>query len=191
MSDVTLQELRIRLPDWVPSIAARIGAIVLVEDRMRVAIGLARMNVERSTGGPFGAAVFDRDSGALISVGVNCVVPENCSSAHAEILALSLAQRRLHTYTLSAPARRLQLVSSAEPCAMCLGAIGWSGISEVVTGATDADARGIGFDEGAKPGDWTRVLTTRGIRVITEVLRPEAREALELYRRSGGEIYNG
>jgi hypothetical protein len=66
MSDVTLQELRIRLPDWVPSIAARIGAIVLVEDRMRVAIGLARMNVERSTGGPFGAAVFDRDTGALI-----------------------------------------------------------------------------------------------------------------------------
>src|SRR3970282_159819 len=108
-----------------------------------------------------------------------------------EILAPSLAQRRLRTYTLSASPRAIQLVSSAEPCAMCLGAIAWSGVSELVTGATDSDARSIGFDEGAKPRGWTRVLPARGSRACTEVLRPEAREILELYRRSGGEIYNG
>jgi tRNA(Arg) A34 adenosine deaminase TadA len=187
-----LHEVRVVLPGWVPAMLERHrGPFAAAEERMRLTIALARGNVERSTGGPFGAAVFERESGVLIAVGVNCVVAQHCSSAHAEIMALSLAQRRLGTYTLAGSPRPLQLVSSVEPCAMCLGAIAWSGVSELVTGATDADARDIGFDEGVKPSDWTRVLTTTDVVVRTGVLRAEARDVLELYRRSGGEIYNG
>jgi tRNA(Arg) A34 adenosine deaminase TadA len=186
-----LHELRIQLPDWIEGVLEGYpDSLPSVDERMRLAIALARANVGRATGGPFAAAVFERESGLLLSVGVNCVVPQYCSAAHAEILALSLAQQRLETYTLSQTTTPLQLVSSVEPCAMCLGAIVWSGVSELVTGATDADAREIGFDEGSKPGDWTVVLTGRGIQVRTHVLRSEAREVLDLYRRSGGAIYN-
>jgi tRNA(Arg) A34 adenosine deaminase TadA len=192
MHDGILQELRLRLPDWIAALLDSYhGPVPTIDERMRLAIALGRANVERATGGPFGAAVFERDSGALLSVGVNCVVTEHCSAAHAEVMALSLAQRRLATYTLASSPRPLQLVSSAEPCAMCLGAIAWSGVSEVVTGATDADARRVGFDEGAKPVDWQRTLTARGIRVRAEVLRDEASRIIELYARSGGPIYNG
>jgi tRNA(Arg) A34 adenosine deaminase TadA len=187
-----VQELRIRLPDWVPTLLGAFAEpLPTVEEQMRLAIALARANVEHATGGPFGAAVFERDSGVLLSVGVNCVVQEHCSTAHAEILALSLAQRRLQTYTLAASPRALQLVSSAEPCAMCLGAIAWSGVAELVTGATDSDARRIGFDEGTKPRDWERALTSRGIQIRAQILRPEACEVLQLYRQTGGPIYNG
>jgi tRNA(Arg) A34 adenosine deaminase TadA len=174
--------------DFLQPVAA---PVLDVRERMRLAIALARENVERASGGPFGAAVFERDSGALVAVGVNRVVPEHCSSAHAEILALSLAQRRVQSYTLASSPRPLQLVSSAEPCAMCLGAIAWSGIAELVTGATDADARAIGFDEGSKPRAWKRVLTERGVHVRTLVLRREACAVFEQYRRAGGPIYNG
>ena len=190
-ADMT-QELRIQLPDWIPALLSGYAQpLATVEERMRLAIALARGNVAHATGGPFGSAVFERDSGVLLSVGVNCVVSAHCSSAHAEILALSLAQRRLQTFTLGGPSVARQLVSTAEPCAMCLGAIAWSGVSEVVTGATDSDARQIGFDEGTKPGDWTSALTSRGIRVVPHVLRDECRAVLEEYRASGGEIYNG
>jgi tRNA(Arg) A34 adenosine deaminase TadA len=187
-----LQEICIALPGWVPVVlGAHARPLASVEERMRLAIALARANVEHGTGGPFGAAVFERESGLLLSVGVNCVVRERCSAAHAEILALALAQRRLETYTLSVAPRPVQLVSSVEPCAMCLGAIGWSGIVEVVTGATDADARRVGFDEGAKPRRWQQALTARGIRVRTRVLRSAAREIIEQYAQAGGPIYNG
>jgi tRNA(Arg) A34 adenosine deaminase TadA len=186
------QELHVRLPDWVPALIGRYARpLATVDERMRLAIALARANVEHGTGGPFGSAVFERDSGVLLSVGVNCVVSAHCSTAHAEILALSLAQRRLQSYTLGAPSHVRQLVSSAEPCAMCLGAIAWSGVAELVTGATDADARRIGFDEGTKPVDWAGALTSRGIHVVPHVLQDECRAVLEEYRAAGGDIYNG
>ena len=72
---------------------------------------------------------------------------------------------------------------------MCLGAIPWSGIAELVTGARDADARAIGFDEGQKPGDWQAGLQERGIEVTIDVQRDAAREVLSLYHRQDGPIY--
>jgi len=192
MREPPLLEFRVGLPAWVaPFLGAFVDPLTTVAARMRLTVALARANVELGTGGPFGAAVFERESGVLISVGVNRVVPEHCSAAHAEILALALAQRRLQTYTLAAFPQALQLISSTEPCAMCLGAIAWSGVYELVTAATDADARRVGFDEGTKPRAWKRALTSNGIRVVTQVMRAEAREVLDLYRQSGGEIYNG
>ena len=73
---------------------------------------------------------------------------------------------------------------------MCLGAIPWSGVREVVTGASDADARAIGFDEGYKPDDWQGMLAQRGIRVTSDILPAAAREVLQLYRQRGGHIYS-
>jgi tRNA(Arg) A34 adenosine deaminase TadA len=156
---------------------------------MQFAIELARRNIEQRTGGPFGAAVFEADSGRLVSVGVNLVEASKCSIAHAEMIAITLAQRAVGHYDLGA-AGDYELATSTEPCAMCLGAIPWSGLRRVVCAAHGEDAAAIGFDEGAKPADWIGELQKRGIEVARGVLRDQARALLRQYARSGGLIYN-
>ena len=74
---------------------------------------------------------------------------------------------------------------------MCLGAIPWSGISSLVIGARDKDARKIGFDEGDKPDNWLQNLQSRSISVTRDVLRDKARDVLQRYIDEGGIIYNG
>ncbi|WP_456414593.1 nucleoside deaminase [Thiolapillus sp.] len=162
-----------------------------MQERMEMVIEAARQNVRRETGGPFAAAVFESDSGKLVALGVNRVTTEGLSMLHGEMVALTLAQHRLHQYDLGAhglPAH--ELVTSTEPCAMCLGAVCWSGVTRVISGATEADARLLGFDEGPKPQNWIRELGRRGIDVVPEVLRAEAAAVLEAYRQKGGVVYN-
>ena len=74
---------------------------------------------------------------------------------------------------------------------MCLGAIPWSGIRRVITGATAEHAEAIGFDEGDKPLDWRSSLQKRGIEVISEIRGAEAKAVLNAYARQGGTLYNG
>jgi tRNA(Arg) A34 adenosine deaminase TadA len=162
-----------------------------MEERMRLAIFLSRLNGEYRTGGPFGAAVFDMATKKLLATGVNIVVSAHCSVAHAEILALAMAQRYCGHYNLSAPGMPpCELVTSTEPCAMCFGAIPWSGIRSLVCGARDQDARRIGFDEGPKPTNWVAALERRGITVTRNICGDEARAVLQQYAESGGEIYS-
>jgi len=184
-------ELTIALPDWVGEFLQRTPkSPASAEDRMRQVVKLARQNVERRTGGPFGAAVFDED-GRLVAPGVNVVVSSNCSILHAEIVAIALAQKYLGRYDMSdGGKRRYELIASTEPCTMCLGATVWSGVTRLVCGARDEDARRIGFDEGPKPPDWPRALAERGIEVVRDVLRQENAAVLAEYARSGGLIYN-
>ena len=159
---------------------------------MDFAISLARLNCEQGTGGPFGAAVFSTATHTLIATGVNLVIPTNCSVAHAEIVALMLAQQTIGSHDLGAPGLPShELVTSCEPCAMCLGAICWSGVRQLVCGAKGTDAEAIGFDEGSKPQDWISTLTERGITVITDIARPQATQVLQNYVEQGGEVYNG
>jgi len=149
---------------------------------MGLAIALARENARRGSGGPFGAAVFERDTGRLVAVGVNAVVASGLSLAHAEMLALSFAQRARGRFDLggrSSPAH--ELVTSSEPCAMCFGAIPWSGVRRLVCGARASDAEAIGFDEGPKPARWVHALERRGISVVRDVQRAESRAVLREY----------
>lgn len=185
--------LTIHLPDWLgPFLAGQPECLALAEARMGLAIAAARLNVEHGTGGPFAAAVFESGSGRLVALGVNLVPSENLSILHAEMVAVSLAQRHFGTYDLGAPGvPACELVTTTEPCAMCLGAVPWSGVRRLVVGARDADARGIGFDEGAKPRAWIRELESRGIEVVRDVCRAEAVRVLEEYAARGGRIYNG
>jgi tRNA(Arg) A34 adenosine deaminase TadA len=179
------------LPDWVDTHAATCKPGLDLEMRMAFVIAAARRNVAEGTGGPFAAAVFAIDSGELIALGVNLVAQRRLSILHAEIVALTLAQERLDTFDLGAagvPA--CELVTSTEPCAMCYGAIPWSGVQRVVTGAFDTDARRIGFDEGPRTRCWREELEERGIKVLSGVLRAEAAAVLDAYAAAGGEIYN-
>ena len=183
--------IQIQLPEWIGAMVAERGSgLTTVESRMRFVIGLSRENIERRTGGPFGAAVFEAASGRIVGAGVNLVEASNCSMAHAEMVAIAMAQQAVGHYDLGNSPSVYELVTSAEPCAMCLGAIPWSGIRRVVCAARGEDACEIGFDEGAKPADWVGELRQRGIEVMRDVLREEAQAVLRQYARTGGLIYN-
>ncbi|NQY94401.1 MAG: nucleoside deaminase [Campylobacteraceae bacterium] len=185
-------EITFKLPSWIADYTKNTDYIVDIKDRADFVIEASKQNIVNKTGGPFAAAVFEINSGKLISLGVNLVTSEGLSTLHAEIVALEIAQNKLHTYDLSSNKNiEYELVSSCEPCAMCFGAIPWSGVKRVITCAKDEDARAIGFEEGDKPSDWAVSLEKRDIKVIAEVSRDEAKDVLNFYLENGGEIYNG
>jgi tRNA(Arg) A34 adenosine deaminase TadA len=186
------KSVSLTLPSWLATMVH--GEIEMrdPEQRMRWVIGLSRRNVEEKTGGPFGAAVFERETGRLLGAGVNRVEPLNLSPAHAEVVAFAFAQHRAQAYDLSTVGGGCELVASAQPCLMCLGATLWSGVSRLTYAATAADVQGIlGFDEGPLPRDWQGKLNRRGITVAGEYLRAAAVEVLELYKKMAGTVYNG
>ena len=190
--DHRTETIEIRLPAWVESAAGDMAPCETDEDRMRVAVGLSRENVLRDAGGPFGAAVFEAGGTVPLSVGVNAVERLGNSVLHAEIVALMLAQARAGSYTLRADGGpSYELYTSCVPCAMCLGAALWSGVTRIVCGAAREDAMELGFDEGPVFPSSYRYLEERGIRIDLDVLRPEAREVFALYRKRGGLVYNG
>lgn len=171
------------LPPYLPSI----------EERMAAVIDFSRRNFINETGGPFAAGVFERDSGKLLVIGVNRVVPSHCSSAHAEIMALSLAQRRLGTFDLGGPGLpAYQLVVNWRPCAMCYGAVVWSGVRSLVIAGAGPELEEItGFDEGPIHPDWRGELDRRGIEVVSDILRGEAIAAYREFAAAGQLVYNG
>jgi tRNA(Arg) A34 adenosine deaminase TadA len=182
----------VELPPWVGELVDWDRRYTSDEERMRLAIDLSRENVVRGTGGPFGAAVFESVTGRLVSVGVNSVVRLHNCTLHGEMVAFMLAQQRLRSFTLGAagmPAH--EIVSSCEPCAMCLGATLWSGVRRLVYGATREDATRLAFDEGPVFPESYRYLEARGLRIVRGVLRAQATAVLELYRSGGGAVYNG
>jgi tRNA(Arg) A34 adenosine deaminase TadA len=184
--------VHVEYPDWVQSVVDFDRRYDNDMDKMRLAILLSRENVERGTGGPFGAAIFERDSGKLVAVGMNSVVRFNNCTLHGEMVAFMMAQQRVESFTLGGPAMPAhELFTSCEPCAMCLGATLWSGVKRVVCGAGREDASRLRFEEGPVFPESYRYLEDRGISIQRNVLREEAKAVLELYRAKSGEIYNG
>ena len=186
--------LEISLPDWaIAENEALPEFIPDLEERMRVAIRFSRLNFENQTGGPFAAGIFEKSTGKVVLVGVNRVVPLNMSSAHAEIVAITLAQQKLNTYDLGGPDMpEYQLVVNGRPCAMCFGSIPWSGIRGVVVGASgDQIEKLTGFDEGPIHPQWKSELENRGIEVIEDVLAEEACEVFRDFGDSDEPVYNG
>lgn len=185
------QDIIIKIPDWLYSETDEAySSFSSFEDKMSFVCSLARKNVLKRTGGPFGAGIFD-SSGNLVSAGINIVEYNNCSIFHAEMVAITLAQTKLGRFDISNGGKEnFDLVSSTEPCAMCFGAVTWSGVKRLVCGARDADARAIGFDEGPKPENWKKELEKRNINVLVDILRPEAVDILSLYTTLGGTLYN-
>ncbi len=183
----------IDLPPWAVSENANLpDSIDSVEDRMRAVIRFAGLNVQKQTGGPFAAGVFEKESGKPIVVGVNRVTPLGISSAHAEIVTLMLAQSKVGSFDLGAEGLpEHQLVISAQPCAMCYGSIPWSGVTSVVIAASSKQVESIaGFDEGAIHPRWKEELERRGIEVTEGILAVEACEILQEFVDSGQAVYN-
>ena len=183
-------EVRVDCPAWAAEVVDWDRAYGTDEERMALAVRLAGENVDRGTGGPFGAAIFER-SGRLVSIGVNSVVRLDNCTLHAEMVAFMLAQRRVGSFTLAAPGLAdHELFTSCEPCAMCLGATLWSGVVRVVYAAAGEDARDLGFDEGPVFAESHDYLRERGIELEGGILREESRRVLARYRERAGPVYN-
>jgi tRNA(Arg) A34 adenosine deaminase TadA len=112
------------------------------ETFLRQAIDLA-VDSAGTIGGPFGSLVVK--DGEVVGTGNNQVVSTNDPTAHAEIVALRDATRRLGTHVLSG----CVVYASCEPCPMCLAAAFWSRVERVVFAATRHDAAVAGFDDAA------------------------------------------
>jgi tRNA(Arg) A34 adenosine deaminase TadA len=181
----------IDLPTWVYEWLAASGPCRTDEDKMRLVIRLARENVLQRTGGPFAAAVFHQPDNQLVAVGVNSVERLQNAILHAEVMAIMLAEARLHAYSLRGSGSSYhELITSCEPCAMCLGAALWSGARRIVCGAGREDASGLGFEEGPVFPESYRYLEDRGIEIVHGMLAREARAVFDLYRQQQGLIYN-
>jgi len=161
------------------------------EKRMRLVMELARRNIRRKKGGPFGAAVFDLETGELLGQGVNQVVAANDPTAHAEINAIREACRRRKSFSLKEAGVHAAIYTTADPCGMCCTALVWAGIGEIYSSASTGDVQAIGFDEGLKPSTWVSSLKRRGIRTTRGLLREEAVRILREYKKCGGRLYNG
>ena len=186
-----LPRVVVEYPDWLQSVVDWDRPLESDAERMRLAIRVARENVERGSGGPFGALVVEADSGRLVSVGMNSVVRLHNCTLHGEMFAFMMAQQRLRSYTLNvAGMPRHELVTSCEPCAMCLGAILWSGVKRVVMGASREDATRLRFEEGPVFPESYAYLERCGIEIVRGVLREDAKDVLSSYRLRGGPIYN-
>jgi tRNA(Arg) A34 adenosine deaminase TadA len=86
---------------------------------------------------PFGALLADQDGNVLREQGNGYTSEGNDRTAHAERLLASWAAKHLSLEQLQG----CTLYTSAEPCAMCAGAIYWAGIGRVVFGQTERDLK--------------------------------------------------
>ncbi len=163
--------------------------------KMQYVIGLAEWNVRNETGGPFSAAVFERNTNELIAIGVNRVVPAHCSLAHAEAVAIALAQQQLQTHDLTTiESGSYELFASGQPCVQCFGMVWWSGLTRLVIGARASDVEELtSFREGPLPDQWQDRLANRmpqpPVEVVTDIERERARQVLKAYSASGGLNY--
>ena len=108
---------------------------------LREAIRLSRVRMREGRGGPFGAVVV-RD-GAIVARGWNSVTSALDPTAHAEVVAIRRACRKLGTFSLAG----CILYASCEPCPMCLAAAYWARVGRLVYAATRDDAARAGFDD--------------------------------------------
>jgi tRNA(Arg) A34 adenosine deaminase TadA len=191
------REYRVALPAWIEDeLADEPAAIPDREGRMRLVHRLADRNWREGNGGPFAALVAERDTGRIVSVGVNVVLGSGVSSAHAEVVALGLAQTALGGWDLGADGLPVhELVVNWRPCIQCYGATMWSGVRGLVVAGAGAELEEITtFDEGPLGADWAEQFEARGIEVVTDVLRDDALKVFRGYREAvdaeGLVVYN-
>ena len=110
------------------------------EQLMQRAILLSENSV-RHGGGPFGAVIAK--DGVIVAEASNSVTIDQDPTAHAEVNAIRMATRALHTFDL----KGCEIYTSCEPCPMCLGAIYWAHLDRIFYGNDRKDAAAIGFDD--------------------------------------------
>jgi guanine deaminase len=148
---------------------------------MQQAIALATENVVSGRGGPFGAVIVK--DGRVVATGVNSVTTSNDPTAHAEVVAIREACRKLGTYWL----KGCDVYTSCEPCPMCLAAIYWSHCRAIYYGNSAADAARIGFDDSFLYDEMRKPLDERKIP-IQNMLSQEAWSSFAAWEKSPNKI---
>mgnify|MGYP001764791173 FL=1 len=178
-------QVHLTLPPWIHETVDVRALYASDDEKMALAVRLSECNVREGSGGPFGAALFT-ESGRVLGIGVNRVLANSCSAAHAEMMAFATAQQRSQRYRLNQDGGRITLATSSQPCAMCYGASFWAGIDAILIGARAEDVQTLaGFDEGPLPDDWLGEWRKRGITVTRDLLREQACAVLKRYGESG------
>ena len=140
---------------------------------MEMAIRISEENIARG-GGPFGAVIVH--DGKVLASGANSVVPDTDPTAHAEVMAIRSACRRLGTIKLSG----CTIYTSCEPCPMCLSAIYWAGISRIFYANTRYDAKAIDFDDSFIYDQLSLPSSERAIK-SDQLMRPDALKAFGMW----------
>jgi tRNA(Arg) A34 adenosine deaminase TadA len=148
---------------------------------MRAAIRLSIQAVRRNEGGPFGAVVVK--GSRIVGRGCNQVTSANDPTAHAEIVAIRDACRRLKTFELD----ECDLYTSCEPCPMCLAAIYWARIRRIYYGNTRNDAAKIDFDDKLIYDEVALPIGKRRVP-MKQVLRRDALAAFSAWDRKADKI---
>lgn len=149
------------------------------ERYMRMAIELACSEIGRKEGRPFGAVIAKE--GEVLGSGCNRAVLDNDPTAHAEIVAIRDACRKLQTHRLDGSV----MYSSCEPCPMCLSALYWAGIKDLYFGCSSQIAAQYGFGDRAL---YRELSTEKESRVLkqAQLLEHEALRAFEQWAGAGG-----
>jgi guanine deaminase len=143
-------------------------------------IELAVANV-REGGGPF-AALVARD-GEVIAEGANRVTLANDPTAHAEIVAIREACRKLGAFQLAG----CDVYASCEPCPMCLGALYWARPARVIFAASRADAAAAGFDDEFVYEQLARPYGERALPMV-RIAAPRAGEPFAAWRANAARV---
>jgi guanine deaminase len=150
-------------------------------DFMREAIRLSIEMMRKGKGGPFGAIIVKGNQ--IVGRGCNRVTSANDPTAHAEIVAIRDACKRLKMFQLD----DCDLYTSCEPCPMCLSAVYWARIRSVFYGNTRKDAARIAFDDDFIYREVALPIRKRSL-VMKQVLRNEALAAFTEWERKEDKI---
>ncbi len=148
---------------------------------MSKAIDLAKKGVNSNAGGPFGAVVVK--NGKIIAEGYNKVTSKNDPTAHAEVVAIRNACKKLNSFQLD----DCIIYTSCEPCPMCLGAIYWARPKKVYYACTREDAANIDFDDEFIYTEILKEINGRKIPFIN-ILREEASKVFKNWNEKEDKI---
>jgi len=139
------------------------------------------INSANNDGGPFGSVIVKNNK--IIAEGSNKVTLSNDPTAHAEIVSIREACKKLKTFNLTG----CDLYSSCEPCPMCLSAIYWSHIDNIFYANTRDDAKKINFDDSLIYSEFSKKIEDRKIP-IKQMLRDEALQAFKIWSKKTDKI---
>jgi guanine deaminase len=148
---------------------------------MARAVQLSIENVQSGRGGPFGAVIV-RD-GAIVAESANQVTLSNDPTAHAEVMAIRNACKKLEVFDLHG----CEIYTSCEPCPMCLGAIYWARLSKIYFANSAADAATFGFDDSIIYREFAKSPAQRTIP-MNQMMREQASEAFLLWEHNPNKI---
>ncbi|MFA5380354.1 MAG: nucleoside deaminase [Candidatus Izemoplasmatales bacterium] len=151
---------------------------------MKKAIDKARVTMNQNIGGPFGAAIVD-SQGEILAVSSNSVLADHDPTAHAEIKAIRAACLAINSHDLSG----CTLYTTAYPCPMCLGAILWANIKNIVYGCRPKDADEIGFRDDFMYDFFRSGLNNTSLITMSEDHRDECLKLFKEYQSSHKELY--